>query len=265
MCADLVESKTNKKEGKFKWIVYFLLAAFVVVILWIAIGLNGYFITENGSISNDQFGAVSALFSGLAFAGLIVTMIMQKKELEFQREELELTHREIIGQREQLENQYNVMKQDSYDQELSNIIELKNRYLESISFIENADARNEKKWSGTEAQKRIIRIITNYLLRNLEMDHSRLVAWISSFYIDQHIDLLYYTRITAITINKGADSSRYTDLVGSIISNYDLIMLYYYSIFAAAEDRYKMMVIEANIRSQVISLNLLQNNITSLL
>ena len=28
----------------------------------------------------DQFGAVNALFSGLAFAGLIFTIILQKKE-----------------------------------------------------------------------------------------------------------------------------------------------------------------------------------------
>ena len=38
----------------------------------------------------DQFGAVNALFSGLAFAGLIFTIILQKKELALQREELTL-------------------------------------------------------------------------------------------------------------------------------------------------------------------------------
>ena len=35
--------------------------------------------------SGDMFGAVNALFSGLAFAGLIFTIVVQKGELEGQR------------------------------------------------------------------------------------------------------------------------------------------------------------------------------------
>ena len=43
----------------------------------------------------DMFGAVNALFSGLAFAGLIYTAMMQREELELQREELGLTRQEF--------------------------------------------------------------------------------------------------------------------------------------------------------------------------
>ena len=39
----------------------------------------------------DTFGAVNALFSGLAFAGLIFTISFQRDELKLQREELALT------------------------------------------------------------------------------------------------------------------------------------------------------------------------------
>jgi hypothetical protein len=43
----------------------------------------------------DMFGAVNALFSGLAFAGVIYTILLQRHELALQRKELELTREEL--------------------------------------------------------------------------------------------------------------------------------------------------------------------------
>lgn len=43
----------------------------------------------------DSFGMVNSLFSGLAFAGIIFTIILQRKELKLQRQELELTRQEL--------------------------------------------------------------------------------------------------------------------------------------------------------------------------
>lgn len=47
-------------------------------------------------VSGDMFGGLTALFSGLAFAGLISTLLMQRKELELQRKELSQT-REVFS------------------------------------------------------------------------------------------------------------------------------------------------------------------------
>lgn len=43
----------------------------------------------------DLFGAVNALFSGLAFAGLIYTIVLQKKDLETQRIEIAQNRAEL--------------------------------------------------------------------------------------------------------------------------------------------------------------------------
>ena len=43
----------------------------------------------------DIFGGVNALFTGLAFAGLIYTILLQRRELELQRDELRLTREEL--------------------------------------------------------------------------------------------------------------------------------------------------------------------------
>lgn len=49
---------------------------------------------EEGAFG-DRFGAVSALFTGLAFAGLIVQLGMQREELRLQREELRQTRKAV--------------------------------------------------------------------------------------------------------------------------------------------------------------------------
>lgn len=45
--------------------------------------------------AGDMFGSVNALFSGLAFAGVIIAILLQREELSLQREELTLTRNEL--------------------------------------------------------------------------------------------------------------------------------------------------------------------------
>ena len=51
-----------------------------------------------------MFGSISSLFSGLAFAGLIATLVLQKTELALQRNELSETRQEF--ERQRFENRY---------------------------------------------------------------------------------------------------------------------------------------------------------------
>lgn len=64
---------------------------------------------ENYATLGDSFGILSSLFSGLAFAGLIVTIVMQNKTLKAQMEELELARKEYKRQGDELAGQKDVM------------------------------------------------------------------------------------------------------------------------------------------------------------
>ena len=46
----------------------------------------------------DSAGAINGLFSALAFAGVIFAIILQKKELSLQRNELEQNRKELTAQ-----------------------------------------------------------------------------------------------------------------------------------------------------------------------
>ena len=68
----------------------------------------------------DMFGAVNALFSGLALAGIIIAILLQRRDLEMQRDMLKLQMEEIKLQRKELtrsavaqEEQVKAMKQQS--------------------------------------------------------------------------------------------------------------------------------------------------------
>jgi hypothetical protein len=80
----------NDYEIKFSWPVV-ILVLLVVFALWlvtpfvmIGIGLN---LAERG-LAGDQYGSTNALFSGLAFAGVIIAILLQREELALQRKEL---------------------------------------------------------------------------------------------------------------------------------------------------------------------------------
>jgi hypothetical protein len=69
-----------------------------IVIVWALVGSAPVLIfcspSDRGSFG-DMFGAVNALFSGLALAGVICAILLQREELSLQRKELELTRAEL--------------------------------------------------------------------------------------------------------------------------------------------------------------------------
>ena len=75
-----------------------LLMTVVVIFLW---GLSAYIIMNaypswevRGTVG-DMFGAVNALFSGLAFAALIYTIILQREEIKANRSEIAQNRKEL--------------------------------------------------------------------------------------------------------------------------------------------------------------------------
>lgn len=111
-------SQTNEstiKESNRGDIIKGIVLASTVIVLWLLSWyfIDNYIFTDNDTDSNlisrgvfgDKFGAINALFSGLAFAGIIFTIFLQKRELSLQREEIEETRKEFIQQNETLKKQ----------------------------------------------------------------------------------------------------------------------------------------------------------------
>lgn len=91
--------------------IIFITIILIVLMTFNYIMLNIYFDSwELRGQVGDSFGAISALFGGLAFAGLIYTIYLQRNELQLQREELKLQREEMAKSREQLSKQVTFLK-----------------------------------------------------------------------------------------------------------------------------------------------------------
>lgn len=85
-----------EKENSRKNIFIYLILG--VVLLWaLSAILTVTFLdhwADRGTFG-DLFGAVNALFSGLAFAALIYTIVLQREEIKANREEITLNRKEL--------------------------------------------------------------------------------------------------------------------------------------------------------------------------
>ena len=89
--------KNNEKEQVSGWIWFWaILGCFI---LWSVGSIGTRYIAEHcfvvsegdsAALYGDSFGAINALISALAFAGVIVTFYLQRKELDLQRQDLVL-------------------------------------------------------------------------------------------------------------------------------------------------------------------------------
>ena len=88
-----IKSEAGQRDrNRIKWMLG------IIVGLWIVGGLIPLIVgtnLESGGLFGDRYGAINALFSGLAFAGVIVAILMQRRELELQRNELNATREEL--------------------------------------------------------------------------------------------------------------------------------------------------------------------------
>lgn len=113
-----------------------LIAVTVVVVIFFGWYLNIYLLEndENRGTYGDMFGSINALYSGLALAGIIFTILLQREELGLQREELRETRKEFQTQNETLKIQ-------RFENTFFNLLSLHHQIVDGIDFrkIRNAD------------------------------------------------------------------------------------------------------------------------------
>lgn len=91
-----MKPKINNSDNK-QYKVLAVLSS-IIFLAWVLSGIITYYAASNWSdrgTIGDMFGAVNSLFSGLAFAALIYTIIMQREEIKMNREEIVLNRKEL--------------------------------------------------------------------------------------------------------------------------------------------------------------------------
>jgi hypothetical protein len=111
------DEDNSQEDDKFSNL--YKLIALVIFIWLLSIFAFSYFYPnlEDRSLFGGSFNAISSLFSGLAFAGVIYAILLQRKELQLQRKELRETRKVLAktataqeASARQFERQSNNMK-----------------------------------------------------------------------------------------------------------------------------------------------------------
>ena len=127
--------------------VRILLICLVIVALWAGwtIWLFPILVPDipKRGLLGDSFGMINALFSGLAFAGVVGTVYLQIKELKLQRQELRDTRKEIKGQKDQLVLQNNTLTRQNFESSFFQLFNLYNNTVDTMKITSHNSFKNE--------------------------------------------------------------------------------------------------------------------------
>tara|TARA_R110002050_G_scaffold100607_2_gene208373 strand:- start:21901 stop:22779 length:879 start_codon:yes stop_codon:yes gene_type:complete len=118
----------TKKENNIWLYIIGIFSVILIIVLWF---LTYFYLkdlepNDRGTLG-DMFGTINALFSGLAFAGIIFTILLQRRELKYQREELQATRREFTIQNKTLKSQ-------KFENTFFGLMDLHNRIVNDIDY-----------------------------------------------------------------------------------------------------------------------------------
>ncbi len=198
----------------------------MVILIWLVTWLALSGATDRGTFG-DMFGGTNALFSGLAFVGLIYAILLQRQELSLQRKELSLTREEISGQRDALEKQNAALESQVFEGTLFQMLGLLNQLTSSID-VTDASGREKR---GRDAFIVFIQYLRNHI--NGETERRAVERGVINFTHHEGAEFWPYVRmfINIIEyIGQIADQDRarfYYKLLRSMITRDESIVLMY--------------------------------------
>ncbi|QEG39384.1 putative phage abortive infection protein [Roseimaritima ulvae] len=118
-----------------KWLCVAFIAVCIIVAvvatpgsIWLATGKEPATAGEFG----DMFGASNALFSGLAFLGVVVAILLQSQELALQREELKSTRQVLSDQRNEMKTQNAALAKQQFQSMFFQMVSLHNQIVNDL-------------------------------------------------------------------------------------------------------------------------------------
>lgn len=115
-------SSNDSQNGQYPWGYITIAALTGVLIVFVALSFAQYQIVfrpdataDSYSASGDFFGFANAVFSALAFAMIIVTLWMQKHELELQRQEIRDNRIVLENQKEEMAAQNESLARSNFE------------------------------------------------------------------------------------------------------------------------------------------------------
>lgn len=220
---------------------------------------------ERGTFG-DQFGAVNALFSGLAFAGLIYTIILQRhdlklqrRDLRLQREELALTRKEMEEQTAEFEKQNETLKIQRFENTFFNMMSQFQEVVNNLTVMVTTSSGIYESKGRDVFQAQFEKTVVYVDLKNETKNKARfrgmkgtLEKYNLDGYLysetptcfDHYFRLLYrilkFVKTTSL-VTTYEEEYEYTAMLRAVLSRYELVWLFYNGL-TYGEDKLKPLI-----------------------
>lgn len=266
--------KNNEKEQVSGWIWFWaILGCFI---LWSVGSIGTRYIAEHcfvvsegdsAALYGDSFGAINALISALAFAGVIVTFYLQRKELDLQRQELK-------AQREEFTQQNKTLKLQRFENTFFNMMQLQQQIVNDlyIQLSEREQVTQGGQWGNEVIVDKSVRgrkvfeyiyktrvrfrknegcfgtIINKGMTNYSQVVHRELL---DHYFRHLYTILRYVDKTDAFDFNdegnkddayESTQKYHYITIVRSTLSRYELLMLYYNGLSMFGNEKLKPLV-----------------------
>lgn len=264
MCSNL-EEDDKKVPSTPLWWIFSIIICFLIWVLgglatnWFAV--NYFEVGDNDNapaLFGDSFGAVNALISAIAFAGMLVTFRLQKYELSLQREELS-------AQRKEFNQQNATLKLQRFENTFFNMLELQQQIVDGLTLEYKASSlfrsgnipnppedefyKGRETFQGVLCSTRIHQGVYKLIEENgvEKYSDSQTISMFDHYF--RHL----YTILKFIDETKVFDERslreegesiheakyRYATILRATLSRYELVLLYYNGLSINGRDKLK--------------------------
>ena len=256
-------SNDNNDKGPSCWllVVLALIILCVLAAAWCIIPIL-YPRSEQAGQFGDMFGGITALFGGLAFAGVIYAILLQRIELKLQRQELKETRKELKGQKEQLEAQNKTFQKQAFENTFFQLLRLHNEMVRLIDM---------RKASGPIVGRDCFQVFYDTFKRYYDEILKKhpgetLINAIgkayAKLYFHNRSDLSGYFRalyniITFVESSDVVDKRLYFNTVRAQLSDYELLLLFYHCLSTVGRDHFKPLVEKYSLLKDLLTITLI--------
>lgn len=213
------------------------------------------------ALFGDSFGAVNALVSALAFAGMIVAFVLQRYELRLQRKELRDSRKEMKQQTAQFEAENKNLEIQRFENLFYNMLNLQQKIVDGLRYdyydeenvtvaLDGGGTANDRRMIKREVVGRdVFRYLFNEVPLSVKVDGGKKIVhgyrWFLSYegyvnydttlipsYFDHYFRHLY--KIVQFVDSQGFeydDAYRYLSFLRGTLSRYELVWLYYNALY----------------------------------
>ncbi len=240
---------TNWFRQHKPWIIFAIAVIFIIAVclLFVCFMKEQPWGMDKRGQFGDMFGVLGAVFSGLAFAGLIVTLIQQHDDLKLQREDLRLQRQEIAQtnlelalQRKEMEEQNKTIMLQRFETTFFNMLRSLNEVRNDIKYSGDFDLRTgtTKVIEGKDAIERIYQLGFSLIKKHGYND-----PFIKNYMSHYFRHLIQTLKIIDVAnILSYQEKCYYTEIVSSHMSLHEMCAFFYYCLSDEAKDKTKILV-----------------------